>query len=1762
MGLGYMVIRTKFFTFTVLIIALCAWQLGCVPSAGTNSARKNKNTSLSTGSGTAKGSNTNPTFVDSLNFFQNGQTVSSASFTLDITFTDSFYLRGAQVNQYLAAGNLEVACLVFNFSNIDGSSKTLVLAGNPRSFNNFSTNVKENYYLIEPANKSLNATFCQTPGPLNYVGLNFPTSSLVYSLGDVCINCASFLLDSSPLEIVSQGGQLVQNIKTAYLDLRIKTQGTQTSDTSGLGCISSSECVTQGFDCCSSGQCVKDLTLKSGVDINSSDYLQALNEISLSPSNIYNYPNFYHICAKTVVPTPTPVVTQNPDDAATARLTMLRELYECSTVVEGEMSVCTITYKEANKSLALSSFTGFLTGADDRSFATTSPGLLQRHSIYEIIHAGTSIFKNGSGLAGAYEIPEFHGTGSSEQGGWNDDLDSKARVVLHRAKPLSAANDDLKIKYKIDGSCSYINSSLAKCQKLYVQGQPYGNPAVPQVTDHYPASNRFLLPLYADVSRTIKVEVDGTNKTASVDWNVVEGSPSYIQFVGTSLQVFDTQKVTIDFFVNLASNNVMQSKLAALNTIDQLCNCGGPNCTLKPVIITANGVNKVTDYTCVYPQPSDAEPPMQQTIYMSAKTVPYRYYDKTGVHHTTVSFDTPEQENSSQGSAFEYIGGNALRPNNVPSGSGSGYVGFNEIYGSFKATSDSPKPAKEVIIKNGKTYDIFVDFGTFSTCSLCGNDYYSTLAKIFPTNFVQKGGGYRPEVNKTDRFKVSTFRVDDLLFGRACFVPATMIPWTHAKNADLLTQRRNRLATQHFLFANGYQRDWYGFDYGAVIGSFDGVNWFAVGNQRRIKAAGNRLYLAVNAYYGDQTIDSTFTITISEANLTLGSGSQITADDSSDGAECRKYHICETDSDCAAQLGWEYTCETVGIIKTIWPKFDSNGMEMPNDEQSVSITSLLQGDVSGKRCVYRGRGAACHPNYYPNILGISTYNQVENTPTAGNSGLLACAPNFYCQNFLAGSDQALFNNRISRFAKSPTAQNLSSDVPEHDMNTFGLAARFIGRPYDYNGKEIIYSSGTRSNMSHNNIVALCIPGKNPNTAGDTFVANNSRKPVSSGAEKFNGDQVLNIGMTRSELSAASKDYLSSCGIFNTDKNYIYKANPDWRMDGATGSGTGVPYLAASQVTSTNLLSVFNNNTFNNAELTKVFSASLIESFYYQPNRCLRMPGSVCFTDQDCAANRDIANQLAEADPEQIIFNGSTNLNSYELRFWQNELICGQGVAKTNATYDLKKNHCCRDLGKDFKIAHGMLGPSVTYSAQSPHVNTSSSSMTPITTSVSSSNQRNSQMSTYMYEMVTYGTDPALGSGEPELNFPVADACGATASTSCVKGSDTGKSLYGQFRTIQTLGNKMCCSGHWVRNFHEENGGGHKWTPTKFQNIPADTLRCLNWSQGTGTGSGADMGTDGVTIGFTCNHVTDPSDPKCLIQSISEAESQRVFDLLGRFELLGIPQVPIISRNSGIAARDGGSNFWGCRVDPDNQGNAGTGAADGGQDDLVLPKLLHGSQFESPQREIQLVAGAESGTGLTDAPGQYYSAGDMTNFDTEDGLRAIFSSDTLSCCKPAGTIMDVGEDSANCCTGFVNQSRRCVLPQYTDITLYTNKYVSSAIKDLDMESQLTPEEGQIYKETGYILETGAIINAACTLRLCDGDTLALGIGWGPYNVPGIGSCDGKECKVNRFIQSDSEDSGMSDFWKAGVRWNKHVYCIPPGVDNKVGEAGMIVHRCFQ
>ena len=68
---------------------------------------------------------------------------------------------------------------------------------------------------------------------------------------------------------------------------------------------------------------------------------------------------------------------------------------------------------------------------------------------------------------------------------------------------------------------------------------------------------------------------------------------------------------------------------------------------------------------------------------------------------------------------------------------------------------------------------------------------------------------------------------------------------TH-RNQMLVKKSSDKVKGTTALYVNGYRRDWFGFNKGALIGSFDGVRWFAMGGGRRVTAKSTKLFLAMN----------------------------------------------------------------------------------------------------------------------------------------------------------------------------------------------------------------------------------------------------------------------------------------------------------------------------------------------------------------------------------------------------------------------------------------------------------------------------------------------------------------------------------------------------------------------------------------------------------------------------------------------------------------------------------------------------------------------------------------------------------------------------------------------------------------------------------------------------------------------------------------------------------------------------------------------------
>ncbi|MCK5074679.1 MAG: hypothetical protein KAQ98_14710, partial [Bacteriovoracaceae bacterium] len=482
----------------------------------------------------------------------------TSTLTINIDFNDNIYMLGRDVHNFISNGNQSSAqCLVAHYNSTLVTNKILVIAVRPNYFLNFSTGLKEYYYLIAPSDSNTNKAFCQKTGIIGQMNAIYPGETIAYSLSELSVATTTSII-TDHFALYSIGGSHISTVKTDNLSLKINAQTSIVDPVKS--CTTTDQCIAKGYDCCSTYQCVNDGELKDGTDTSSSDYLQAVSDIQNNNATFRDYPNFFHICGVNIPPTPSPTPTVNPADEAARRLQELKELYECTTLLEGEMSICTATHSNVSQN------TIYETGKDDRNFRTTQPdtSTLPDHSITEIIYSGETLFAYGE----VYNPSNGKFTISQK----NDTITDAAAVTITASPGDNAPNNDLRIRYKIDGSCKQINSQLAKCTKYYVQGQ---NSSPARIDDHPDGTDVFLLPLYADITKQINVEVDGIYKIKNIHWEIATGSPSSVRFTGTGQQVYDTQSVTITYYVSSGSiGDVLQQKQTSVERIDAICDCG------------------------------------------------------------------------------------------------------------------------------------------------------------------------------------------------------------------------------------------------------------------------------------------------------------------------------------------------------------------------------------------------------------------------------------------------------------------------------------------------------------------------------------------------------------------------------------------------------------------------------------------------------------------------------------------------------------------------------------------------------------------------------------------------------------------------------------------------------------------------------------------------------------------------------------------------------------------------------------------------------------------------------------------------------------------------------------------------------------------------------------------------------------------------------------------------------------------------------------
>lgn len=1396
------------FKFVFLTSLFVVSAISCVPQAANNR-------SLSSDSDSSETQINDPDFESSKAYIQQATTVYDSIFSLDNYFDDKVSLRGRGIHNFIK-GNLDKTyCAIVNFPNINNGTP-LMAVGFPQYTINVEDSSRE--YFIKFTYRSIDAaiteSYCnnlQVQQFFSNKGISF--SKVEYDIDEVCPTCSNVTHTSNKLLLTTTDGE---DLNTAIgTSLYYKLYFTYIGSTGDNAmCSADSQCTSNGSDfCCLNGQCVQDLSAK-----NETIPASVLNEIANTPSSIYNYPEYYNICSSGAPPTNTEDDLFTPDEQVAIRFNKLKQLYQCTTPVDGERGICTTIYEGARTD----QLQDYETNVDDTNFAYIYKGTKPfANSVHEIRYQNAVIYKDGAPVEAGKVIIS----------GENDNLTDTTKIKITTSYLESNKYKNLEIDAYTDVSCKRINSFQAQCYKVYKQGQNEG-----KVTDHYPGTQRFQLPYYANLSNKIVVEVDDVARTQNTSWSLQTSSINEVVF-NTNHIIQDSQTVKLIFYVNLTTYpTILTSKEKAQQEIATYCRCQLNACGLEEVLDTND---KLVDYQC-YIKPTQSNPPLQQELYLSAKTAPQRYFDSNGVSKSglTLSDIILEPNLAQEGSAFSYISGNKSKPNNI-----DGYVGFSEIYGTFDLTSSSAKEAKEIAVAEGTTYDIFVAGGNYSSCANCGNDYYASALKIFSNEFENGAKGYRPDLTTSSRSNTSKYRSDDFAFGRACFVPATMLAWTHQPYEDVQEQRLNRMRAQHLLVANGYDRDWYGFNYGSVIGSFDGIKWFSVGTKRRIKATSNKLFLAINAKFADQTVENSYTVTVQDSTIN-GSANIPTTDYDSDGATCQQVHSCQTDNECASALGWDYVCENVSTLASPYPNFDVNGNEIPQETDMDRLLSL-NGTFSGgvKRCVYRGRGAVCIPDYNSVTPTSVSYTSV------GTKRLHGCSFNNHCQP-LEGDNSNQFNNKLARKATSPILQNGQAETEEEMVSTVGLSAPLLGRPFSYIGTEEP-NTNAKKNLLLNEVKGLCLPGRNANL--ENVVASMDSTP-----ETY-PDFIGNIGSTVTDMqNNINESVYLSCPVFDTTGDYIAFD----RLQNVNALEDKIKLLSRSQNLSTYFLDTFAGLTNDN--LTKDLQAeenAILEEKSLAANSCLRAPGSTCFTNLDCSSSKFVTDNTKAIAIEDLL----DPMNRFELSFWQTEMVCGQPARVGDSDFDVRNNRCCSEMGNTFRLPTIELVSNIPISTD-PEITNEDSINTNATTGAEIGAKEKTRFS-----------GNALTEYERENGVD-------TINELLIASKDSGADIstaQSQYKYLSTYGKKMCCTENWVRSFNkDENGGGHDWGPNKMQPMDSTALadfECYNY---------ADQDKK------DCSSASAQNSAYCSLVDIPEPIALDITKWLGYFELTGIPNIVI------------------------------------------------------------------------------------------------------------------------------------------------------------------------------------------------------------------------------------------------------------------------------
>lgn len=1428
---------------------------------------------------------------------------------IDYKTADTAYIRGYNVNTFLFqnSNSLKQFCIVSTF-NVGGGIKQLRTRAISKTSNDFPNNTEEKRLEVGLSNEEMNRVTCK--GTVDGMASNAAT--VVYKPADICPNCSQNVRSNtlkiyyaSTTSAPATGISDSSLVDLAQLNLMpLSLQVNYISDTTNpTNSCTMEYCRAIGQDCCLDGQCVKDGAERTvGVDTTSSYYKQAKKAVEQNYNNFINYPDIFYVCGQRPYPiaSPSPSPEGPPDNTTYAQLRVdfLADWYFCLRIAglnesSPDYSYCQSNFNYDSYDQVVNSVWNLCGCA---ALGTPAPN-----------DPASKCPTYGLQIVNAAQTPTLPSPTPSHMYGKNLTIPSNSGLIndiyvrgsavdnfLKKGTPTPVNNGNIT---EVNGSnlqqryCLVLNfnkgSSGVNASQLRVSVEPQ----IKYITTPYVYQRWMRVNLYdyqqnSSMCKGTVNDISGRPVSSDTS-NAVVYNANEICSGGCSSQISGLYAS----FNSTISENTKVTDLN-LSTLKMTLNSSSSvqaNTTSSGYYWYVKNNDYIGDVACLnYPIPVATG--YQSKVYLNTRTAPHRLFLSSSgkeVEDITEYVGTPAGNEIdgtpfAEGSFFYYEDDyNKLHPNTIVNVSDDNQFAFNSIIGQFKADGTGALPAKIVNLPSTSgSYIISVKPGGYTPCTKCARDSWYMGYTAHPGYGNQSAGlglealGHTTargsdEEGQPKNDNITGGNYEDTVWGRACWIPPTMIPFSHkgvdANTSNVIAQRQNRLKTQAAFYMNGYQHDWFGFNYGAVIGSFDGVRWFAIGRGRRVTPTSKKLFLAINAPFADLAQASTFEVQVVAAGDSPDSKfptvdydpniADISNVNQNEAASCQKYHICNTDADCITALGWAYMCADVSPLHTLLPMFDLNTAQekvTSDDSRAVSyayglvvggIRSVTAGNILGavgtKRCVYRGAGAPCVVNY-GEIADLSVRK------------LFTCAPNYYC---------AAINSHAFNFAINREPSNM------WDTMIYGQGANVLGRPYtgvDSPGNyvsanealpaEVVENIKANAKVQGNNgtldlssptyYIGMCRPGKSlllttglGYEAGSVAYSHTAKDPAG------RTDYISQIASCDSSQVGMHR-MLHTCPLLGDEntsdtsyRNYYYINSPSYpwsflfklRAQNACGNESRGPApnnLPTFSLTEADPLS-------QNPELTKATGPRLAR------DACLRRAGSICHSDLDCVPNKLHENEASKIY-DQTMFGNTIA----EMLYWNESLICGQPNEKLPynitsdfdrtpyATFKFSDNRCCRESGKELTMFTE--GFPYFYGNKDLNANLKTSMF------LQPSGYRPGDVGRYS-RYVPVGRMGLVSLGL----FPYTDNYAETVIITPIPGSpipamqpyviytptpNTDSALRAapyQWKTIHDTAAKTCCSG-WIREF-AGNNKGHDWTSwgSKLTFNIAD-FSCINY----------------------------------------------------------------------------------------------------------------------------------------------------------------------------------------------------------------------------------------------------------------------------------------------------------------------------------------------